>query len=355
MKMKVCAAVALALVASHAISARADVQLGEHATLSGFGTFGAVKTDTDQAEFGKDRQPGGATRNPDALVDSNLGVQLTVKANSWLSATVQVLAQRRDHEAMDIEPEWAFIRVQPMDDLTLRVGRMTLPAFLISDFRNVGYANTWLRAPNEVYALSVFRRLDGADLTYRKAIGSSTVTASVLYGDSDLLTAGMRPGVDDVRGGSLSWEYDGLTVRASRTLADVLFAGIDDGYIFNAFGATWDRDNLIVQAEYVQRRATLLGDIVASDGHYLMAGYRLGNVTPYATFARTKPEYRQSPIHVSFDQETKALGLRWDAFSSAAIKVQVESIDTQGTPGISFNAPVSGTVHAISASIDFTF
>lgn len=355
MTSKVCAAVALALVASVAVPARADVQLGNHATLSGFGTFGVVRTDTDQAEFGKDRQPGGATRDPDVLVDSNLGVQLTVNATSWLSATVQVLAQRRDHEAMDVEPEWAFIRVQPLDDLTLRAGRMTLPAFLISDFRNVGYANTWLRAPNEVYALSVFRRLDGADLTYRKSIGGSTLTASVLYGDSDLLSAGMRPSIDDVRGGSLTWEYDGLTLRASRTLADVLIMGIDDGYIFNAFGATWDRDNLILQAEYVQRRATMLGEIVAADGHYVMAGYRFGNVTPYATLAKTKPEYQQAPAHLSSDQETKALGVRWDAFGSAAIKVQLESIDTQGTPGISFNGPVAGKVNAISASIDFTF
>jgi hypothetical protein len=351
---------ALALAATLATAAHADISLGDRATLSGFGTAGVVRTDTDQAEFGRDRQPGGATRDPDALVDSNLGVQLTVKATDWLSGTVQVLAQRRDGEAMDVEPEWVFIRIQPTGDLTLRLGRMTLPAFLVSDFRNVGYANTWLRAPNEVYALSLFRRFEGADLTWRRSIGESSLTAQVLYGDSDVTVLGTRPDVENVRGASLTWEYAGLTLRASRTLSDVVAVGLEgypmaDEYTFNAFGATYDRGTLVVQAEFVQRRAKAFRPIVAADGRYVMAGYRFGAVTPYVIYARTEPKTYLTPVLISADQETRAVGVRWDAFSSAALKLQLEQVDTRRTQGISFNGPVSGTVNAASLALDFTF
>jgi hypothetical protein len=292
------------------------------------------------------------------MVDSNLGAQVTVKPTSWLSGTVQMLAARRDHRTPGIDAEWAFVKVQPIDKLSIRVGRTTMPTFLVSDFRNVGYANTWLRAPNEVYALAAFRRLEGVDVSYRLDLGSSSLTAQVMAGESKFFNMGAWQDVKDVRGGNLTWENDGISLRAGRMEAKVIVAGFpDSNFAFTGFGAAYDRGNVIAQAEFVQRRegSEYFGPMINADGMYVMGGYRFGSVTPYASFARTTPKTRVYAMHFSDYQETKALGVRWDAFSSAAIKFQVENVDTQGTAGISFNAPVSGKINAVSAAIDFTF
>ena len=45
----------------------------------------------------------------------------------------------------------------------MRVGRVGLPVFMISDYRNVGYANTMLRPPAEMYSQVPINSIDGVD------------------------------------------------------------------------------------------------------------------------------------------------------------------------------------------------
>ncbi len=48
----------------------------------------------------------------------------------------------------------------------MRLGRLPLPVFLVSDFRQVGYANTWIRPPIEVYGQVPLDNVDGLDVLY---------------------------------------------------------------------------------------------------------------------------------------------------------------------------------------------
>jgi hypothetical protein len=57
----------------------------------------------------------------------------------------------------------------------VRVGRVVLPAFLISDYQNVGYANTMMRPPIEMYARHRSKP-DGADINYQHAFGDLNFT-----------------------------------------------------------------------------------------------------------------------------------------------------------------------------------
>jgi hypothetical protein len=99
-----------------ALAAQADD--GVSWKFSGFGTIGAVVTDTDQAEFRSSmRQPRGATKSsPDLGVDSRLGLQGNVKFNDTFSAVGQVLTSRRDGtDAPEIE--WLLAAVTPWLDV----------------------------------------------------------------------------------------------------------------------------------------------------------------------------------------------------------------------------------------------
>ena len=355
---------------------QADAGISDYVTFSGFGTLGAVTTNTDEAQFGRDRQLGGATKSVDFGVDSDLGLQLAVRANSWLSATVQGLFVKRDDKNPKLQPEWAFVKVGPVADLSLRVGRMALPTFVVSDSRNVGFANTWLRAPNEVYGLAMLRRMDGADLSYTHAFGQVRLSATVLAGDSEMRALGTDYDANKVRGANVQAEMGPVTVRAGRVVSDVYVSATQpsEPYKFTGYGISFDQDNVIAQAEYVQRRADYYYNLVAANGWYMMGGYRFGAFTPYAIYSSTQPLTSDAhlPIQlmyplISYQQKTTALGLRWDAASFASVKFQVEHVNTDGTPGISFSStdapapalrfavPVSKPVNVISAAVDFVF
>jgi hypothetical protein len=357
------------------LPSHAHAGIEDKITFSGFGTFGGVVTNNDDVDFRRDQQPDGANKTIDTGVDTDIGVQLNFQANSWLSATVQGLAIKRDEHDKNMEIEWAFLKATPLPGLTLRAGRMAMPTFLVSDSRNVGYANTWLRAPNEVYGLALVPRIEGGDVTYTHEVGSVRLTGTVLAGHSVALAVGQHFPMKDILGGNLQLQKGPFTVRAGTVSGDTTVSPIEtDKYTFHGIGVSYDKDKILAQAEYVQRRSEHYYNTVSADGWYAMGGYRMGAFTPYATLANTRPHLSDSkppsPFGtISGKQQSIAAGVRWDAASFAALKVQVEHVDADGTNGISFTKPgpalVPGlpnsmfisvdSVNVISASVDFVF
>ncbi len=354
------------------LAARAATPLGEYLTVSGFGTLGGVVTNSNEGQFGRDRQAGGADKHPALDVDSNFGLQVDAKATSWLSATVQTLTAKRDTLGFATRIEWAYVLVKPLDGLSIRGGHFQTPAFLVSDSRQIGYANNWLRPPNEVYGLNAIDSFDGVDATYRRGFGPVSLSVTGIAGSSKFRVIGFDGKGDRLRGLSLQLETDWATLRAGRVTANAAVEGIatfDEPYSFTGYGVTIDHGNLVAQAEFVQRRSSKSSDVINSDGWYVMGGWRFDKLLPYAILSRTAPKVADFPAHASNTQRTAAVGLRWDAFRSADIKFQIERIDTSGTTGISFTTPTlpatgpgpapSGTVNrpvtAFSVALDFTF
>jgi len=351
-------ALAAALAAS-AVPAFAATQINDYLSFSGFGTLGVARTSTDDADFIRDAQRAGASRQPTVNVDSDFGMQLTATATPWLSGTVQMLTIERNKNHLSTEAEWAFLKLTPVEGLDIRGGRMTLPMFLVSDSRNVGYANNWLRAPGEVYGLALMSRLNGGDVTYSKSFGSSTLTASAIVGTSEVdVTISPNPyKADNVHGVNLQLETDWATFRVGQVRAHVHVTDLDvlDDYAFTGAGISVDRNNIVAQAEYVMRRSTSASSIVDASGWYALAGYRFGGVLPYASYASTKPHIADAPFHLAGPQKTMAAGLRWDVLKAADIKFQLERIDTDHTQGVSFATAVDKPVTAVSVAADFVF
>lgn len=357
-----------------AAHASAAVEIGEGVTLSAFGTTGVVVTDNDDVEYVRDGQPSGATKDAEFKVDSNLGVQLNANPTPWLSGTVQLLTQQRFETNLDTEVEWAFIGLEPVDGLRIRLGRTALPMFMISDTRNVGFANTWIRPPDEVYGMALLHRLEGIDASYRFDLGASALTLTALGGKSEMHTRGVETDVEDVRGLTARWEVGPATFRAGHVEGDVKLrpfgvpTGGTDPYAFSNLGVIYDQDNIVAQAEYVTRRSDSYAETADADGWYVLGGYRFGSVLPYAIYSTTEPTEGNLPGQLSGEQSTIAAGVRWDAFSAAALKFQLDYVDTNGTSGISFvtgpaanpvnsldMAPVTDDVLVASFSVDFVF
>ncbi len=376
MKLDLTKIAAAAVLAFGAAQASAATAIGEFTTVSGFGTTGLVVTDTDDAEFVRYGQESGADDRPEFKVDSNLGLQLDVRPRTWLSATVQLLTQQRNGENLDTNVEWAFVGVQPIDGLRARIGRTAMPVFAISDTRNVGFANTWVRPPNEVYGLALMENLDGADLSYYLPVGDSSLTFTALYGESEVTVFNTDVEMKRVRGATVQWDSEWVSLRVAKIIADSQLDDLgipgvsgDDRYEFTDIGVHVDRGNVVARAEYVTRSSETFSELVDADGWYVFGGYRFGNVLPYAIYAVTEPDAGVQPGQLSSEQSTIAAGVRWDAFSAATVKLQVDRVDTDDTRGISFLTdtftppgtsltvalPVEDPVTVLSIAVDYVF
>lgn len=404
-------------------SAQADfVSADGKARLSGFGTLGVSRTNTDEALFNSPGQGGGVDKQLGLEPDTKFGVQGSYKLTDTISGTAQVLTKYRANGSYQPEFEWAYAKWQALPSLSLRGGRMGAPFFMISDFRDVGYANTAIRPPLEVYGQVPVSSVDGADVSYQTSLGGTTLTgtvwggasrnefASALRSTSQLGTASVDPvevRLKKMIGLNLQAEFDGgytlrlghmqgrLTVNSNSINTLIAASGglspfVRDALLtedtkatFTGLGASMDRDNIVLATEFTKRRITK-GSVADTTGWYVLGGYRFGNFLPYVVVSKLKVDALnntvpaqlaasatvrngvlalQSPQYLA--QRTTAVGLRWDAFRNAAVKVQFDRISKPANSNGLFlvENPVTDTafqqskknINVISLAVDFVF
>src|SRR5690606_35729483 len=149
----------------------------------------------------------------------------------WLSLTAQGLVRKDAEEHYGAELAWAFAKARISDELSLRVGRVGLPVFMISDYRNVGYANHGVRPPAEVYSQVPFISIDGLDLSWQHGFGTPGVTAQLAYGNvKSPLAGGFHAKGKQIAALNISAEHGPFTVRAGHAIARIT---IDDSAALN--------------------------------------------------------------------------------------------------------------------------
>jgi hypothetical protein len=387
--------------------------------ISGFGTGALTWSNTDKAEFARPNQASGAKKDVTTGVDSNFGVQADYTVNSWLSVTGQGLVRKDAQDDFGAELAWAFAKAKVSDDVAIRVGRMGVPAFMISDYRNVGYANTMLRPPAEVYSQMLFNTVDGADVIWQHSYGDTTYTAQFAVGKSKVDIAG-GPSLEGRRLTALNLvaEHGPLTVRFGRvdghlslnnsaSLATLLGSlnKVAAGYkfpqaaqlatdidvrdkkaSFTSLGATLDWNNIVAQSEFAKRKTdSYINDTTS---WYVMGGYRIGKFLPYYSHAKLSIDGNVNngmpaacpagypaactPTLVALngvvanlrytgvsqgEQQTDTIGLRWDFHSSVALKVQFDRVRPNKAAGLLINAQpgFKGPVTVGAVALDFVF
>ncbi|RFP18745.1 MULTISPECIES: porin [unclassified Duganella] len=373
--------------------------------ISGFGSLGVAKSNTNEAQFVRYNQAEGIGDHARIGLDTNLGLQASYGFNERLSGTVQVLTRKNTSPTFTTDLTWAFLKYKATDELNVRVGRVALPVFMISDYQNVGYANTMMRPPVEMYAQAPIESADGIDFNYQRALGDTTLNAQGVLGVSRgklflVSTGTVATYRAPVRGLSVSAEHGPLTLRASwlgasmssnditpvnalaGTLRSVGFGQLGDDLAvsgkkmtFAAVGATLDWNKLLLQAEYGQRRAKDKVYIPSTNSWYAMAGYRIGKVLPYYTHAAAKGAGTSITLPAGFpasgalssavrgaltasEQSSDTLGVRWDFAKSVDLKVQVDRVHPHQRNGMLIYAPATGlqrSVTVAAASLDFVF
>ena len=381
-----------------AMGSAAFADEGPSFKLTGFGTIAAVHSSDSGSDFvGSLFQPNGAGHtsawsfNP----DSKLGGQVNAVLNNEVAGVVQVVAQHRYDNSYIPQIEWANLTYQLSPELRLRAGRIAAPSFLLSESRFVGYANSAVRPPTEVYGLLPITSNDGADATWRRELAGANNTAQVYVGRSKVHLSGgaaseskLSWGLNDtvemgaltLRAGYNSLELN-LTSPSLTPLLDAIrgmgMAQIADKYKLTnmnlsvtSLAASYDPGDWFLTGEFAKLKgAGFLSDATSWSGS---AGYRFGSLTPFAAYASTKgqikPETGAGPMSAPLTsilygftptQNTASVGMRWDAMKNLALKAQYDSVNIGSSSSGRFMtfAGVTPSKHPklITLAADFVF
>jgi len=342
------ALLALALAGAQS-AAHAQDGAGPSVRISGFGTGALTWTDTDDAQFATPGQVAGAGKSPRTGPDSRLGLQIDVGINDWFSLTGQGLVRKDGEDYYGAKAALAFAKFKLSDALSVRAGRVPLTVFMISDYRHVGYSNITLRPSQEVYSQVPIDSVDGADVTWQRNFGDTTVTGQVAYGGfRKNMAGGAKATLSESAVANLVVEHGPVTFRLGRNDAklvlDLPFMSLPKTKVsFTEAGVNLDWNDIVVQSEYTRAKGVGAG----SQGWYVMGGYRFGKLLPF---------YSHGKLIQPNGQSTDSVGLRWDAFRAADIKFQVDRVQPEG-PGLFLNAKPGfrGPVTVGAVAVDFVF
>lgn len=351
---------------------------------TGFGTLGYAESGKYDEQILKRNITQRSQEIEDSgwLVDSRLGLQVSKQIGQNWDAIGQLVVQEKVDNSIENSIEMAFLRYQSDDAWSVRLGRMSLDTFLLSDHRNVGYSYHWVRPPPEFYAWIPYSYYDGAKAVVEFGDFSSLVRleafagrtrATVNIGYKDDETSYNYVKSSPVLGGGVTWELGDLELRAylaqfhftqdtkaiealqsyvSDPLVQTFWPGANDitnaytiedkRLTYGAVGFAWHPDAWLLQGEVSAVDAGAYGTY---DGEraYLQVGHRFGAWLPHLTWSYSWDErdFRYPPPPVpgfevlygivkdnlssgTVDQHTVSLGVRWDFASQKALKLQVD-------------------------------
>jgi hypothetical protein len=268
---------------------------------------------------------------------------------------------------MAARTEWLFLGYRVDNQTRIRVGKLRLPAYMLSEKLEVGHAYPWVRPPVEMYGQLPTNNFDGIDLTYRTDVGDTELMFQPFFGystfnafnldstdpnrafntelnnitglnitaaPSDDLKFRIGHFVANVRGtgtpintlpngkNTLDFLYGSGTGLRSNNLSNVLaFSGS-----FTSAGMQYKMGNTMIMAEYAKREIET-ATFEDTSGGYLSLAHKVGSWTPFVYYATANGESEKNNIGgtLKFQQSTWATGINYDLSTVSKLKFQLEN------------------------------
>ena len=353
----------LAMILTIVLAPGAFGQAGD-LQIHGFMTAGAAGSDSELPYYD------GIDQRFDFSRDSKLGINLSKRLDDTWAMAAQIKAIGRQ-ASTDVTLDWAFATWYPTNSLAMRFGQQKMPTWLISDYSEVGRSYPWVRPPAEVYSLNPLTSFSGISTAYTFRFSGWELETMIAGGgfDTTITDASPKP-VANVRnfvGTFFTLSNENLTVRVARAIAD---AGIQTSFYninkmraeFREVGARLDWKGLLVYSEWARSIGTtdpderdraveasaiaagkaassrspsdqaaaraaaiqamfLTNSLLGGEGWYVTTGYQFGDFLPHFTYANLdSPEDSVG----AGDQESFALGLKYDVSLSTDLKFEVQ-------------------------------
>ncbi|MFC3031095.1 hypothetical protein ACFOEE_00950 [Pseudoalteromonas fenneropenaei] len=305
-----------------------------------------------------------------------------LQAEWQLSQEWQIIGQAiiKDDASHDAEDriKLAFVRYSPTPNITLRAGRTAFDLYMMTDFRDIGYAYSTTHLPTEFYGIIPNESVDGLDISYKSNTDLGLLTTKAYFGKSTapIISDGdfrWDFTADNIMGLVLQLEQDNWLFRANHTLTEA-----DDGYPgqqelvgglaqvppniwpmamelkdslqftntklrYSALGLRFDNIDYVVQSEvsFVDSRSILLNNLLSA---YISVSKRVAEHTFTFTHAHIQadaPEIAEPlvalpPLMVLYDavktatdfyrlrQDSYSLSWRYDLSDTWAVKCQYD-------------------------------
>lgn len=379
--------------------------------INGFGTVGLTKNNDEALGFREMVSQQGVFDEYDLSQNSDLGIQANYYATDKLDFGIQLLAKERNKNSLDKSIQWAYVNYNLSPKFDIKLGRVGVGGFMMSDYRHVGFTHLWTHLPTEFYGAHPVNAVDGMDLVFKQSLLDGLFRARVWLGQAkyDFYSQDVNEiTLDKLFGASVSWENDtwNLRITYSQTKADIQnntikpleqalqnasLAGwpeaanysdltIDDKMVrYYAAGVSYDTADWLIQSEL----GVISADSLLTSGTvsgYLSVGRKLGSVTPFILGAWTKAmddrlimptpsvgayiplqqvsQYVFNQFYVA--QHTFSVGARWDVQPKVALKAQWDKtwIDEYGSLLLNNSGGASaekGQMDVYSLSVDFLF
>ncbi len=364
--------------------------------LRGFVNLGATRSESDQLLFRRHTTREGLEADQWSLKpDSALGIQFDAALSERFSAALQLIENDSPDDVLADYVNWGYVRYWYNENIMARAGKLGMNLYMLTEYMDLGFAYLWVRPPVEFYGFS-FDTINGADLAYSNRLGEGTFKTRLFVGESknDFQFQGRELTVElkAVYGISATWEDNVWLLRVSLSEMQL------DSSVDKAFG-TYDLRQALAQAQVVWPEAAALGEELDPRGgkiqyyslgvsydknnwnlqsewggfdsefslfrpfvtFYVSGGYRFGEVTPYLLFSKirntgSRVQVPQAPDipglselqlavqqaydAVSMNQQTTALGVRWNIGFDLALKLQVDRTKVNPHGGALFDRVV---------------
>lgn len=366
----ICALTSLGLALFLISAARASDDY--NVTVSGFGTAGgAITSNPDFAYYHDSTEFVGATNNIDIGLESRLGVQAVVNLPSGFSVTAQEVVRERGSSEFSPGTEWLFAQYAANPDLLFRVGRVALATFLLSDSRNVGYTQTWMNVPNEVYGNEPFQTLDGVQARWRFDAGPVSVTLTGAYGStSQSIQVNGNPLDVEAKTAynvAATAEWKSVLLRISQTsgnspfslpLSQTLTIDTTTKDRFDAVGLQYDDGTAVFLSEWAERTQNLIPllgiPLAGSKEWYAAGGWRFGAWTPMVSYGVWKGAHTLEDAEGTWG--TWSASVRYDVARNIDLKLEVSRPEESNPRYFLTPNPLSSQrIDVLSFGADFVF
>ncbi|HEX5337084.1 MAG TPA: hypothetical protein VFW53_01470, partial [Gallionella sp.] len=155
-------------------------------SFSGFGTIGAIQSSARNADFVADiSAPTGVGSSTATSFNqlSRLGMQVNGTFTEQWSGVVQAVSERSFDKSFTPKLTQAHLKYQFSPSLDVRLGRMPISLFMLTEFTRIGYAMPYAMPPAETYGANM--EVDGIDSTYKFNLGGVALSAHGYYGSLD--------------------------------------------------------------------------------------------------------------------------------------------------------------------------
>ena len=185
--------------------------------ISGFATVATAQTISNDKKEGT---MNGMSNTPEYTYFNKLGLRLESDVSDQLGFTVQMVTNGDDDYAPKVD--WAFVDYHFNPQMTLSAGKLRMPLYMFSEFKDVSYAYQWIIPPYAVYGSPDFTSFDGLKYEYTIDFWSDWTTRFDLWMGrlKNHVNVGGIGGhrvdfnIESLYGGSINVDRDWLMFRA---------------------------------------------------------------------------------------------------------------------------------------------